>query len=673
MGNEKELKFKDKSSGRVKEHSEVVSESKTEARNKRKRIKFLTSQIRDQLEFYFGDANLRKDRFLKQYIEKNKDGLVDISILLSFNKLKSMTDDEKVIIRAAKASNKLKVSSDEKQIGRIQPLTPPKYDIDDVTVYVECIPPNATHEWLKSVFSCCGKVTYVSIPKYKSTNDIKGFAFVEFETPGEADRACQMLNNPPQDIVGRPGKFPKTRAGKIISSSHHATSEIVQNIQIRDRDRQDSFRSKDEDDKQHKKRVEEKDEHHKKRTGGEDGDDDGVNARKEEKQGKKRKRQQSEGEAQEDIVKSTKKREYDSDSCLEKKKAKKEERHKHHESQETDKPKGVDKKDVKHSEHRTSHVEHESKGDKHESKQSHDKERRHEKERHHETHAEKHQKHKRHHHHGDSDHDEASEKKRTRKHDEHGDDHDHVKHGRKRKHTDDLNRDELKRTHREFKDEGERDMSSKRKRKRHKQKMKLKDKMEMPKLRVLPKREWLELRKEYLQLQKANMAQLKKDMAAITSNGSKDEGGEMKDSKARPTEIPFTEGVVIKFNSNKAFATKRILRELLASIAPIAYIDMKDGDAEGHVRFQTPEGAEQVVQQFCEAGQESKLFTSLLTGEEEKQYWQKMNSDRNTKLNSGKNNKRAKKKGLEKVLSKASRLSTASVGSGSHIRFDDDD
>jgi hypothetical protein len=39
------------------------------------------------LEFYFGDSNLRADKFLQKTIEKNPEGWVPISVLATFKKV----------------------------------------------------------------------------------------------------------------------------------------------------------------------------------------------------------------------------------------------------------------------------------------------------------------------------------------------------------------------------------------------------------------------------------------------------------------------------------------------------------------------------------------------------------------------------------------------------------
>ena len=52
-----------------------------------------------QLEYYFGDANLAKDKFMKDQIAKDE-GWVPLDVLLTFKRLKSLSEDKKVIVDA---------------------------------------------------------------------------------------------------------------------------------------------------------------------------------------------------------------------------------------------------------------------------------------------------------------------------------------------------------------------------------------------------------------------------------------------------------------------------------------------------------------------------------------------------------------------------------------------
>lgn len=56
----------------------------------------------------------------------------------------------------------------------------------------ELLPKDVTHSWIERVFTKCGKVVYVSIPRYRSTGDSKGFAFVEFEKEEQAQKAVEV-------------------------------------------------------------------------------------------------------------------------------------------------------------------------------------------------------------------------------------------------------------------------------------------------------------------------------------------------------------------------------------------------------------------------------------------------------------------------------------------------
>lgn len=204
----------------------------------RRRKKALHSAIRHQMEFYFSDANVSKDRFMQNAIKdgpgeiliffrflwgiKNKLNLlteVPLQVFMNFNKLRSICDDVKEVVKALKYSTILKLSNDETKVSRIIPFCQqPQEEIDQCTIYVvswdeilssniwdwiqasffnnfqENLPPNATIEWMTQVFSKkFGSVAYVSLPKFKDGSRIKGFAFVEFCLPESAAKAVEVI------------------------------------------------------------------------------------------------------------------------------------------------------------------------------------------------------------------------------------------------------------------------------------------------------------------------------------------------------------------------------------------------------------------------------------------------------------------------------------------------
>lgn len=82
----------------------------------------LKAQIKKQVEFYFSDSNFRKDTFLRGKAAEDADGYVSISVLLTFNRLKSLSDDPEVIISALEDSKTLDVNAETKSIRRVNPL-----------------------------------------------------------------------------------------------------------------------------------------------------------------------------------------------------------------------------------------------------------------------------------------------------------------------------------------------------------------------------------------------------------------------------------------------------------------------------------------------------------------------------------------------------------------------
>lgn len=104
-------------------------------KKKRSRVKQLLADVKKQVEFWFGDVNLHKDRFLRKVMEESEDGCepsrrefgtlrcrdgadrallwpdVDLSLLTSFNRMKKLTTDSKLVARALKNSSVVEVRS----------------------------------------------------------------------------------------------------------------------------------------------------------------------------------------------------------------------------------------------------------------------------------------------------------------------------------------------------------------------------------------------------------------------------------------------------------------------------------------------------------------------------------------------------------------------------------
>ncbi|KAG8006225.1 La-related protein 7 [Nibea albiflora] len=223
-------------------------------------------------------------------------------------------------------------------------------------------------------------------------------------------------------------------------------------------------------------------------------------------------------------------------------------------------------------------------------------------------------------------------------------------------------------------------VKAKRKRKKkHKEKLKIGE--EVIPLRVLSKKEWLELKDEYLALQKRSMMSLKKCMNKIDHKEHKSlmetdaepQDGNMeksdKSGKATNHGPQFTSGVIMKITDGKPLPGRKFIKDALCKISPVAYIDILEGDAEGHIRFHTPEDAKVISDARGELQREHSWKLEILSGDHEQRYWQKILVDRQVKLN----RPREKKRGTEKLISKAEKIIVARAKEANkHIRFQED-
>ncbi|MPC59213.1 la-related protein 7-like [Portunus trituberculatus] len=156
----------------------------------RKRKKRLLQQIANQMDFYFSSANITKDRFMGSLLRDSP--YVDLETFFKFNKLRSMTNDIAFLRKAISKSSLLELSEDGLQVRR-KVAVEVKGNVLHCTIYVENIPSNADHDWVRQVFGQYGTIDYISLPRYHRSGRPKGFAFVEFKVPEMANSALEAF------------------------------------------------------------------------------------------------------------------------------------------------------------------------------------------------------------------------------------------------------------------------------------------------------------------------------------------------------------------------------------------------------------------------------------------------------------------------------------------------
>ncbi|XP_078576254.1 la-related protein 7-like isoform X1 [Branchiostoma floridae x Branchiostoma japonicum] len=635
-------------------------------KKKRKRDKKLQNAVREQMEFYFSDANLHRDRFLKKEMEKEKEGWIDLSVILSFNKMKQLTSDPKMVVKCLRDSELLQANTEKTKVRRTKPLAEP-VQMDERTVYVECLPRTVTHEWIKTTFSVCGKVAYISLPRFKTSGDTKGFAFIEFEKQEEAEKACKMLNNPPDHMVGKMGVFPKTRKGRPIPvpTTPQATTEPPSTS--------DDASTTPKSDKKKRKRKRKMDKDKAEGENAEEGEGKtGAGQETNVEAPCKRKREVGDSEVAEKKptvqVRSKEKADEDEktkDATTQKEKGDAKEKEvtekdpSHSDTLETDAGKGIGKDGVRSVHAAVSALIKEARGEGRKRRATDPGEAPSTEE----THAAKIVKPSAKHRgeEGSMSDSEVSTKERRGK----------------RKLESVLSQEtNSKRSRLEgHKESGELKKNKRKRKKKHREERRrdreTKKGKEDVRLRVIPKKEWLKLKNQYLTMQKANMSNLKKSLVTLSSShqNGKTAGEAKQPAEAEKTKVErkapeFVEGVVVKVTPAEPLESRQKLRDQLLPCGDIAYLDIQEGMTEGYVRFKTSIGAQKATEKYGE------IVT--LKGDEEKEYWDKVTADWEKKFQSPTQKEKKKKKkmrGTKKLLERAEK---AAALQRKHIHFDGD-
>ncbi|XP_041117845.1 lupus La protein isoform X2 [Polyodon spathula] len=158
----------------------------------------LEKKIDDQIQYYFGDHNLPRDKFLKEQIQLD-DGWVPLETMIKFNRLSCLTTDFKVILEALSKSKTglLEISEDKTKIRRSPSKPLPeindqyKDEIKHRSVYVKGFPTDITLDELKEWFNDKGNVENIQMRRTLQ-RQFKGSVFVVFDTGESAKKFVEQ-------------------------------------------------------------------------------------------------------------------------------------------------------------------------------------------------------------------------------------------------------------------------------------------------------------------------------------------------------------------------------------------------------------------------------------------------------------------------------------------------
>merc|ERR1712012_375630 len=119
----------------------------------------LEKKIIRQVEYYFGDVNLGRDKFLIEEIKKDE-GWISLETMMKFNRLTQLSTDAAVICSALKKSSAglMEVNEDNTKIRRSPDKPLPENDkerskaILEKTLYVKGFPDDATLDDVQEYF-----------------------------------------------------------------------------------------------------------------------------------------------------------------------------------------------------------------------------------------------------------------------------------------------------------------------------------------------------------------------------------------------------------------------------------------------------------------------------------------------------------------------------------------
>uniref|UniRef100_A0A8R1TRD4 Uncharacterized protein n=1 Tax=Onchocerca volvulus TaxID=6282 RepID=A0A8R1TRD4_ONCVO len=153
----------------------------------------IQQKIVEQVEYYFGDINLPRDRFLQEEIKKD-DGWVQLTTMLRFKRLAQISSDPKTIGESLKHSKLMQVSEDGSKIRRNPEVPLPENSLEywqvvkRRTVYIKGFERDTKLDDILNFVKQFGSVENVMMRREKSEKRaFKGSVFVTYKDQETAE------------------------------------------------------------------------------------------------------------------------------------------------------------------------------------------------------------------------------------------------------------------------------------------------------------------------------------------------------------------------------------------------------------------------------------------------------------------------------------------------------
>lgn len=159
--------------------------------------------LASQVEFYFSASNLPRDNFLRDKVEHDPEGFVDIALLCTFTRMAALLSsnskaadeiDSSVIEAVADAlseSDLVILSEDKKRLKSAITLSTPTEvakEVDARSLFAAPFPYDTSLDSLVGFFSNIGSVNCVRMRRHAASKDFRGSVFIEFGSIEEAER-----------------------------------------------------------------------------------------------------------------------------------------------------------------------------------------------------------------------------------------------------------------------------------------------------------------------------------------------------------------------------------------------------------------------------------------------------------------------------------------------------